>query len=112
MATLVIFRAIIFLSFQIQLRTSGYSEAQLMEICAALTVLAKYGILATLGLGGTHTVQNYLSFAEQGNAVGTNASVFGPIGGQVTISDCLGNISIPFQTDAFRSSTTSPRRVM
>lgn len=56
----------------------------MVEICAALSVLAKYGILAMgIGLGGAHAatlpVSNYLSFADQAAAT-TNAGVFGAIG--------------------------------
>lgn len=75
---------------QMQLRTSGYSEPQLMEICAALSVLAKYGILATLGLGGAGGLQNYLNFDQTAGSNAANSSVFGAIG-QVNLSECIGN---------------------
>lgn len=65
----------------------------MVEICAALSVLAKYGILAMgLGLGGAHTgtlpVSNYLSFADQATAT-AGAGVFGAIG-QVSLGECIG----------------------
>ncbi|KAK9702039.1 KH domain [Popillia japonica] len=76
-------------SIKMQLRTSGYSEPQLMEICAALSVLAKYGILATLGLGGAGGLQNYLNFDQTAGSNAANSSVFGAIG-QVNLSECIG----------------------
>jgi RNA-binding protein Nova len=50
---------------QLQLRNTGFSDSHIVEICAALSVLAKYGILAMgLGLRGAHTgalpVSSYL----------------------------------------------------
>lgn len=77
------------------LRNSGYTESQMAEICAALSVLAKYGILAMgLGLGGAHAgglpVSNYLSIMDQTGAANANAGVFGPIG-QVSLNECLGD---------------------
>ncbi|XP_071053250.1 RNA-binding protein Pasilla isoform X3 [Onthophagus taurus] len=97
----------------IQLRTSGYSEQQLMEICAALSVLAKYGVLATLGLGSAHAggLPNYLSFADQGGAASANTGMFGPIG-QVSIGECLGTTSptqrgkLEFEYDPFRHQSS------
>lgn len=88
------------LIFQLQLRNTGYSEPQLVEICAALSVLAKYGILAMgLGIGGAHagalpTVSSYLSVMDQAGAAAAatanTGAVFGPIG-QVSLGECLGN---------------------
>lgn len=82
---------------QLQLRNTGYSEPQLVEICAALSVLAKYGILAMgLGIGGAHAgalpaVSSYLSVMDQAGAAATanSGAVFGPIG-QVSLGECLG----------------------
>lgn len=86
----------IYIFFQLQLRNAGYSEAQLLEICAALSVLAKYGILAMgLGIssahaGGLPTVSSYLSVMDQASAATANTgAVFGPIG-QVSLGECLG----------------------
>lgn len=71
-----------------------------MEICAALSVLAKYGILAMgLGIGGAHAgalpaVSSYLSVMDQAGAAAAatanTGAVFGPIG-QVSLGECLGN---------------------
>lgn len=66
----------------------------MVEICAALSVLAKYGILAMgLGLSGAHAgalpVSNYLSVMDQAGAATANTGVFGPIG-QVSLGECLG----------------------
>lgn len=79
---------------QVTLRNAGYTEPQLVEICAALAVLAKYGILAMgLGISGAHAsalpVSNYLSVMEQAGAANANTGVFGPIG-QVSLGECLG----------------------
>lgn len=76
---------------QLTLRNAGYTEAQLVEILAALSVLAKYGILA-MGLGLTQhagALPNYLSVIEQAGAATANSGVFGPIG-QVSLGECLG----------------------
>ncbi|KAK9702038.1 KH domain [Popillia japonica] len=99
-------------SIKMQLRTSGYSEPQLMEICAALSVLAKYGILATLGLGGAGGLQNYLNFDQTAGSNAANSSVFGAIG-QVNLSECIGATSptsrskLEFETfDPFRHQSS------
>lgn len=82
-----------------QLRNTGFSDSHIVEICAALSVLAKYGILAMgLGLGSAHTgalpVSSYLSVMDQASAATANTgAVFGPIGGQVSLAEChLGKI--------------------
>lgn len=81
---------------KIQLRNAGFTESHIIEICAAVSVLAKYGILAVgLGISGAHTntipMPSYLGMVEQtGTANATNA--FGAIG-QVSIGDCLGATS-------------------
>lgn len=77
-----------------QLRNSGFSDVQVAEICAAVSVLAKYGIIAVgLGIGGTHPgalpVSNYLSMMDQTGATNASSGVFGPIG-QVSLGDCIG----------------------
>ncbi|KAF2905867.1 hypothetical protein ILUMI_00308 [Ignelater luminosus] len=84
-------------SIKLTLRNSGYTESQMVEICAALSVLAKYGILAMgLGLSGAHAgalpVSNYLSVMDQAGAATANTGVFGPIG-QVSLGECLGATS-------------------
>jgi RNA-binding protein Nova len=79
---------------KLQLRNTGFSDSHIVEICAALSVLAKYGILAMgLGLGGAHTgalpVSSYLGVMEQAGAATANTgAVFGPIGGQVSLAEC------------------------
>ncbi|CAH1125712.1 unnamed protein product [Ceutorhynchus assimilis] len=76
---------------KIQLRSSGLTEAHIAEISAALTVLAKYGILGVgLGIQGAHhagamPVSSYLSVMEQAGAAGT----FGAVG-QISLGECLG----------------------
>lgn len=92
-------------TIKIHLRGAGYSETQLVEICAALSVLNKYGILAMgLGIGAAHPgglpVSNYLSFAEPAGAASANSGVFGPIGG-VSIPECLGRIDLLFAYFSF-----------
>lgn len=78
------------------MRNSGFTETHIAEICSAVTVLAKYGILAVgLGLGGAHAaagalpVSSYLSVMDQTGAANANTGVFGAIG-QVSLGDCLG----------------------
>lgn len=66
----------------------------MVEICAALSVLAKYGILGMgIGISGAHAgplpVSNYLSFADQATTATANSGVFGAIG-QVSLSECIG----------------------
>lgn len=78
--------------FQLQLRNTGFSDSQIVEICAALSVLAKYGILPGLGLGSAHAgglpVSSYLGVMEQATAANANTgAVFGPIG-PVGLGDC------------------------
>ncbi|GLV43374.1 pasilla [Carabus blaptoides fortunei] len=69
---------------KLTLRNSGNSEPVTAEICAALSVLAKYGVLG-VGLGA-HTaplgVSSYLGLSmDQPGATNTNTGgVFGPIG--------------------------------
>ncbi|XP_049817624.1 RNA-binding protein Pasilla isoform X3 [Aethina tumida] len=81
---------------KLQLRQSGFSETHILDISSALSVLAKYGILAVgLGLGGAHggALPNYLSVMEQAGA----ANNFGPIG-QVTLARsnwCFSGASSP-----------------
>ncbi|XP_025829185.1 RNA-binding protein Nova-1 isoform X3 [Agrilus planipennis] len=101
---------------KLQLRSSGFTEAQLVEICAALSVLAKYGILGMgLGLGGAPTaalpVSNYLSVMEQATAAAANANtgVFGPIG-QVSLGECLGATSPTPRPSLERYETFDPFR--
>ncbi|XP_017769218.1 PREDICTED: RNA-binding protein Nova-1 isoform X2 [Nicrophorus vespilloides] len=80
-------------NIKIHLRSTGYSEPQVVEICAALSVLAKYGILAMgLGLSGPHTaaLPNYLTYATDAGTA--NTGVFGAVG-QLNIGDCLGTTS-------------------
>ncbi|XP_050510590.1 RNA-binding protein Pasilla isoform X1 [Diabrotica virgifera virgifera] len=75
---------------KMQLRTSGLADSQIVEICAALAVLAKYGVISVgLGIGQAHpgTLPNYLSVME-GAAPNPGAGVFGAIG-QVSLGDCL-----------------------
>lgn len=93
-------------SIKIQLRSTGYSESQVVEICAALSVLSKYGILAMgLGIGSAHpTISNYLSLAEQ-----APAGTFGAIG-QVSIGDCLGTTSPTPRSGLERYDTFDPFR--
>ncbi|KAK4884374.1 hypothetical protein RN001_000645 [Aquatica leii] len=84
-------------NIKLTLRNSGYTDSQMVEICAAISVLAKYGVLAMgLGLGGAHAgalpVSNYLSVMEQAQAATANSGVFGPIG-QVSLGECLGATS-------------------
>uniref|UniRef100_A0AAR5PAH1 K Homology domain-containing protein n=1 Tax=Dendroctonus ponderosae TaxID=77166 RepID=A0AAR5PAH1_DENPD len=79
---------------QIQLRSSGLTEPHIAEISAALTVLAKYGILGVgLGIGNAHAgalpVSSYLSVMEQAGANAANSGVFGAVG-QITLGECLG----------------------
>ncbi|XP_030764703.1 RNA-binding protein Nova-1 isoform X2 [Sitophilus oryzae] len=82
---------------KIQLRSTGLTDPHIAEICAALTVLAKYGILGVgLGLGGAHAgalpVSSYLSVMEQAGANAASTGVFGAIG-QVSLGECLGTNS-------------------
>ncbi|XP_019758066.1 RNA-binding protein Pasilla isoform X2 [Dendroctonus ponderosae] len=79
---------------KIQLRSSGLTEPHIAEISAALTVLAKYGILGVgLGIGNAHAgalpVSSYLSVMEQAGANAANSGVFGAVG-QITLGECLG----------------------
>lgn len=79
---------------KIQLRSSGLQEPHIAEITAALTVLAKYGILGVgLGIGSAHAgalpVSSYLSVMEQASANAATTGVFGAIG-QVSLGECLG----------------------
>ncbi|XP_060536497.1 RNA-binding protein Pasilla isoform X2 [Cylas formicarius] len=79
---------------KLHLRTSGLTDPHIAEICAALAVLAKYGILGVgLGLGNAHAgalpVSSYLSVMEQASAATANTGVFGAIG-QVSLGECLG----------------------
>ncbi|XP_018571827.1 RNA-binding protein Nova-1 isoform X1 [Anoplophora glabripennis] len=79
---------------KMQLRNSGFSDTQVAEICAAVTVLAKYGIIAVgLGIGSAHPgalpVSNYLNMMDQTGAANASTGVFGPIG-QVSLGDCIG----------------------
>lgn len=43
--------------FQMQLRSTGLPDAQVVEICAALAVLAKYGVIS-VGLGNNIMFNN------------------------------------------------------
>ncbi|CAH1985603.1 unnamed protein product [Acanthoscelides obtectus] len=38
---------------KVQLRNSGYADSQIVEVCQAITVLVKYGIIG-IGLGNAH----------------------------------------------------------
>ncbi|XP_076268725.1 RNA-binding protein Nova-1-like protein passilla isoform X2 [Rhynchophorus ferrugineus] len=80
---------------KMQLRSAGMGDPSITEICSALAVLAKYGILG-LGIGGAHTgalsMSSYLSVMDQAGANPANAGVFGAIG-QVNIGECLGTNS-------------------
>ncbi|KAL1513686.1 hypothetical protein ABEB36_003063 [Hypothenemus hampei] len=81
-------------NIKIQLRSAGLTEPHITEISAALTVLAKYGILGVgLGIGGTHAgalpVSSYLSVMEQAGANAAGTGVFGAVG-QLSIGECLG----------------------
>lgn len=83
---------------KMQLRTTGLADAQIVEICAALAVLAKYGVISVgLGIGqahpGTIPVSNYLSVME-GAAPNPSAGVFGAIG-QVSLGDLGANTTAP-----------------
>ncbi|KAJ3636747.1 hypothetical protein MTP99_000261 [Tenebrio molitor] len=98
---------------KLQLRNTGFSDSHIVEICAALSVLAKYGILAMgLGLGGAHTgalpVSSYLGVMEQAGAATANTgAVFGPIGGQVSLAEChLGTTSPTPRTNLERYDST------
>ncbi|CAG9813646.1 unnamed protein product [Phaedon cochleariae] len=84
---------------KVQLRSSGFGDSQIVEICTALTVLAKYGIISVgldcffPGISGAHPsalpVSNYLSVMDQTGTTNTSTGVFGAIG-QVSLGDCLG----------------------
>ncbi|XP_050306224.1 RNA-binding protein Pasilla isoform X2 [Anthonomus grandis grandis] len=79
---------------KMQLRSSGLTEPHIAEISAALTVLAKYGILGVgLGIGGAHAgalpVSSYLSVMEQAGANAATTGVFGAVG-QISLGECLG----------------------
>ncbi|XP_066262269.1 RNA-binding protein Pasilla isoform X3 [Euwallacea similis] len=79
---------------KIQLRSAGLTEPHIAEITAALTVLAKYGILGVgLGIGSAHTgalpVSSYLSIMEQTGANAATTGVFGAVG-QISLGECLG----------------------
>ncbi|KAJ8941937.1 hypothetical protein NQ318_013270, partial [Aromia moschata] len=93
---------------KMQLRNSGFADAQIAEICAAVSVLAKYGIIAVgLGIGGAHPgalpVSNYLSVMDQTGATNANTGVFGPIG-QVSLGECLGEYA-----NKFGANSPTPR---
>lgn len=70
------------------MRGSGYSESATTEVCAALGILAKYGVLG-VGVGlsnGTHAnTLSYLNVSalEQPSQTPTVNSIFGAIGGNL-----------------------------
>nr|XP_023015524.1 RNA-binding protein Nova-1 [Leptinotarsa decemlineata] len=91
---------------ELQLRNTGYGDNQIVEICAALSVLAKYGIISVgLGIGSTHPgalpVSNYLSVMDQTGATNASTGVFGAIG-QVSLGECLGANSATPRTNLER----------
>lgn len=77
------------------MRGSGYTDQATTEVCAALGVLAKYGVLG-VGVGLAHTngghpsPLGYLGMAAIEQA--PPAGVFGPIG-QVNLDSLMGNSS-------------------
>lgn len=81
--------------FQLALRNSGYSETGVGEICAALGLLAKHGIL---GLGITPlpsaSLPNALPYFPLTTEQSATASVFGPIG-PVSLGNLNGNKCSP-----------------
>lgn len=80
------------LHFQHSMRSLGYSDSANSEVCAALGILAKYGVLG-VGVGlsnGNHqqATQNPLSYLsvgalEQQSSQQTVGNIFGAIGGNL-----------------------------
>jgi RNA-binding protein Nova len=77
--------------FQLTMRSLGYSDSANSEVCAALGILAKYGIL-NVGMSGltngTHTSTSanplsYLTTLEQQPSQQTVGNLFGAIGGNL-----------------------------
>jgi RNA-binding protein Nova len=73
------------------MRSLGYSDSANTELCAALGILAKYGVLGVgvnLSSNGTHTAPttnplSYLSALEQQSSQQTVGNLFGAIGGNL-----------------------------
>ncbi|XP_055677079.1 RNA-binding protein Pasilla isoform X2 [Lutzomyia longipalpis] len=87
---------------KVAMRSSGYSDSATTEVCAALGVLAKYGVLG-VGVGLTHAngahpattpTLSYLgvSAIDQSAAAATSGGVFGAIG-QVNLDSYIGTTS-------------------
>lgn len=96
---------------KLTLRNSGNSEPVTAEICAALGVLAKYGVLG-VGLGA-HTaplgVSSYLgiSMDQAGAASANSGGVFGPIG-QVSLVKYTDDVFFYPKSVDIPLGTTSP----
>lgn len=77
------------------MRNSGYSDPVIAEVCAALGILAKYGILGIgLGLSNANAAVNCfnLSSLEPTNNAGTTNNVLGAIG-QINLDSYMNTVS-------------------
>lgn len=99
------------------MRGSGYTEPATSEVCSALGILAKYGVLG-VGVGlahtnGTHSHTapiSYLGVSSLDQSV-ANSGVFGAIG-QVNLDSYIGTPSPTPRTslDRYETATFDPFR--
>ncbi|XP_063705036.1 RNA-binding protein Pasilla [Culicoides brevitarsis] len=94
------------------MRNSGYNDSVIAEVCTALSILAKYGILGIgFGLNTTNPAVNCFNLPtlEQTNNTSTTNNVLGAIG-QINLDSYIGAVSPSTGTsleglEMFRSST-------
>lgn len=75
------------------MRGSGYAENVIAEVCAALGILAKYGILG-VGMNNSNASVNCinLSALDQANANAAGSNVLGALS-QINIDSYIGTVS-------------------
>lgn len=97
------------------MRNSGYNDSVIAEVCTALNILAKYGILG-IGFGlntGNAAVNCFnLPALDQPNNTATANNVLGAIG-QINLDSYIGTVSPSTGTsleglEMFRTSTMQP----
>lgn len=97
------------------MRSSGYNDSVIAEVCTALSILAKYGILGIgFGLNTTNPAVNCFNIPamDQTNNTTTTNNVLGAIG-QINLDSYIGAVSPSTGTsleglEMFRPSTMQP----
>lgn len=97
------------------MRNSGYNDSVIAEVCTALSILAKYGILGIgFGLNTANPAVNCFNIPalDQTNNTSTTNNVLGAIG-QINLDSYMGAVSPSTGTsleglEMFRSSTMQP----